>query len=50
MHGHFGFFAAAFEAALAGRPFPVGLTAARRQVDILSAVRRASAERTRVML
>ena len=50
MHGHFGFFEAAFGAALAGRPFPHGLAAARRQVDILSAVRRASAERTTVVL
>ena len=48
--GHFGFFEAAFGAALAGRPFPVGLTAARRQVEILSAVRRARAERTQVVL
>jgi hypothetical protein len=50
MHGHFGFFEAAFGAALAGRAFPVGLAAARRQVDILSAVRRSSAERTTVVL
>ncbi len=50
MHGHFGFFEAAFGALLGGRAFPVGLAAARHQVNILTAVRRASDERSRVIL
>jgi len=48
--GHFGFFEAAFGALRDGRAFPVGLAAARHQVNILTAVRQASEERARVVL